>query len=219
MPAVTNARQPDLSRAAVVSPRWVEWRENIDIAAYDERFDRLAATGQHVHGEAEFIAVRTPRAILDAGCGTGRIAIELNRRGYDVIGVDLDADMIDVARRKAPHMQWSVDDLARMRLSRRFDLIAMPGNVMLFCQPDDRRLIVANLARHLEPGGELVAGFSLERNGYTLDQWDEHCMASGLALVDRFATWDGDPFVSGSNYHVSVHRQSSAPVVPEPSVR
>ena len=217
--AVTEAAKPDLSRAAVVSPRWVEWRKNIDIASYDERFERLSASGQNVHGEADFIAGYQPRTVLDAGCGTGRIARELARRGANVTGVDLDADMIDAARRKAPHMEWLVDDLARMQLARRFDVIAMPGNVMLFCQPDDRRLIVRNLAEHLEPSGLLVAGFSLERDGYTLAQWDAHCTASGLTLLDRFATWDRDPYVDEGGYHVSVHRWLAPPLAEEPFVR
>lgn len=198
----------DLSNAAVVSPRWVQWRRTTDIADYDARFERLAAAGNDVHGEAAFIAAMDPSSVLDAGCGTGRIAIELARRGIDVTGVDLDADMVAVAIAKSPAQTWIVDDLARMQLSRRFDLVAMPGNVMLFCEPDDRRLLVHNLAQHLAPGGRLVAGFSLERDGYSLAEWDEHCAACGLELGDRFATWTGDAFVEGGEYHVSVHRRT-----------
>jgi rhodanese-related sulfurtransferase/precorrin-6B methylase 2 len=203
--ALANA---DFPSAAMVSPRWVQWRREIDIADYDARFERLAAAGNEVHGEADFIAALSPTKVLDAGCGTGRIAIELTRRGIDVTGVDLDADMIAAAVAKAPGQPWLVDDLARMQLPGRFDLVAMPGNVMLFCQPDDRRLIVHNLAAHLLPGGALVAGFSLERGGYSLAQWDEHCAASGLVMEARHATWNRQPFVAGGGYHVSVHRRT-----------
>lgn len=199
----------ELSNAAVVSPRWVQWRRSIDIADYDARFERLAASGKDVHGEADLIESLHPTAVLDAGCGTGRIAIELARRGIDVTAVDLDADMVAAAAVKAPHQWWIVDDLARMQLSRRFDLIAMPGNVMLFCQPDDRRLIVHNLAQHLLPGGLLVAGFSIESDGYTLTEWDAHCAASGLTLEARYATWNREPFTDGGDYHVSIHRRTS----------
>ncbi len=199
----------DLSNAAVVSPRWVQWRERIDLDDYEARFQQMAATGHNPHGEADLIAsLAVPGAsVLDAGCGTGRIAIELDRRGFDVTGVDLDADMIAAARRKAPTMAWLVDDLARMQLPQRFDLVALPGNVMLFCRPDDRRLIVHNLAQHVQPGATLVAGFSLERGGYSLAEWDAHCAASGLALADRFSTWDGATY-AGGDYHVSVHRRT-----------
>ncbi|HEY4331581.1 MAG TPA: methyltransferase domain-containing protein, partial [Ilumatobacteraceae bacterium] len=153
---------------AQVSARWVDWRRRIDLEDYDRRFEQLASAGQAVHGEADFVAELGPASVLDAGCGTGRIAIELAARGFDVTGVDLDVDMVAAARRKAPEVSWSVEDLARMQLSRRFDLIAMPGNVMIYCEPADRRLIVHNMAQHLLPGGLLIAGFTLEPGGYTV---------------------------------------------------
>ena len=132
MLSVNDSEHP---RAEVVSQRWVDWRRRIDIDEYDRRFERLVAAGHDVHGEADFVSALQPAHILDAGCGTGRIAIELVRRGFDVVGVDLDADMIDAARRKAPGQSWIVDDLARMQLPQRFDLTAMPGNVMIFASP------------------------------------------------------------------------------------
>ena len=209
---IANVSEPstaDLANAAMVSARWVTWRERTNIDQYDERFEKLSAAGHHVHGEADFIASFNPSSILDAGCGTGRIAIELARRGFEITAVDLDADMIAAARRKSPHMAWRVDDLARMQLPRRFGVVAMPGNVMIFCEPDDRRLIVHNMAQHLEPGGTLIAGFTIEPDGYTLQQWDGHCAASGLDLVERYSTWDRDPYSAEGNYHVSVHRRTN----------
>lgn len=205
----------ELENAAAVSPRWVQWRRRTDLAEYDARFERMAAAGLDVHGEADLISSYAPTNVLDAGCGTGRIAIELARRSIEgaiieVTGVDLDADMIDVARRKSSsqdlaNLDFSVDDLARMRLGRWFDLIAMPGNVMIFCASGDRARIVRNLAGHLRPGGRLIAGFSLEPEGYSLDQWDQDCTAAGLTLEARFGTWARAEFSRGDDYHVSVH--------------
>src|SRR5215207_5999851 len=59
-------------------------------AAYDQRFERLAAAGHDIHGEASFVAGYEPGTVLDAGCGTGRVAIELARRGIRTVGIDLD---------------------------------------------------------------------------------------------------------------------------------
>ena len=60
---------------------------------YAARFDALAATGADVHGEAALCAALVPvgSRILDAGCGTGRVAIRLAELGYDCTGTDLDA--------------------------------------------------------------------------------------------------------------------------------
>src|ERR1700732_4830520 len=57
---------------------------------YQRRFDELASSGVDVHGEATFVVRRAPASVLDAGCGTGRVAIELARRGITVVGVDVD---------------------------------------------------------------------------------------------------------------------------------
>jgi len=51
----------------------------------------------------------------------------------------------------------------------------------------------------------MIAGFELER-GYKLDDYDTACETAGLILLDRWSTWDGQPFHSESNYAVSVHR-------------
>ena len=51
-------------------------------------------------------------SVLDAGCGTGRVAIELSRRGHDVVGVDVDEAMLEAARAKAPDLTWVQGDLA-----------------------------------------------------------------------------------------------------------
>ena len=166
-----------------------------------------------MHGEADLIASLGPGPVLDAGCGTGRVAIELARRGIDVLGVDLDPDMVAVARAKAPRLSWLVADLATMQLDRRFPIVAMAGNVLLFARPADHRLIVHTLASHLEPGGRMVAGFSLEPGGLALAGYDELCRSCGLVLDERWSTWDRQPFVAGGGYHVSVHRRTERETV------
>lgn len=202
-----NAASDGLDNARAVSPRWVKWRQALSISDYEARFAAMDANGTATHGEADFIEQYQPRRCLDAGCGTGRVAIELARRGMSVMGVDLDADMLAAAVGKAPQMDWSVEDLATMQLGQSFDLIAMPGNVMIFCESSDRAKIVANLGRHLTEDGLLIAGFSLEPRGYTIAEWDTDCAAAGFSLAERYATWERGPWQHGSNYHVSVHQR------------
>lgn len=188
-----------------VSARWARWRRAIDLADYDARWERMLAEGRATHGEADFVELFGGRTVFDAGCGTGRVAIELAARGFDVVGVDLDVDMVDRARAKAPHLQWLCADLARVDLATTFDVVVMAGNVLLFARPQDRHSIVSNLARHVADGGVLIAGFSLESGGYTLDEYDRSCEAAGLSLSERWSTWERTPFAHGE-YAVSVHR-------------
>lgn len=189
------------------SSRWAAERDDAAAAAYDERWRRLAAQGRSIHGEADFVCRFDPTSVLDAGCGTGRVAVELDRRGIDVVGVDLDGRMLAEAHRKAPELSWVEGDLATVDLARTFDIVVAAGNVMIFVRPGTEATVVANLARHVAPvGGRLVAGFQLGQP-YGLDAYDRDCTAAGLELVDRFATWDGEPFAAG-DYAVSVHQRT-----------
>jgi 2-polyprenyl-3-methyl-5-hydroxy-6-metoxy-1,4-benzoquinol methylase len=173
--------------------------------SYQAQFDALASHGTDVHGEAAFVRTLRPTTVLDAGCGTGRVAIELARHGIEVVGADLNASMLDTARGLAPQLEWIEADLATLDLGRTFDVVVMAGNVLLFTEPGTEPDVVASCARHMNHDGALVAGFLLTR-GYSLGAYDDACTSAGLELSERFATWDRNPFDAG-NYAVSVHRR------------
>lgn len=172
---------------------------------YQQRFDTLAASGVGVHGEADFVTGLDPATVLDAGCGTGRVAVELARRGIDVVGVDLDPSMIATARRIGPELTWVEADVSGLDLGRQFDVVVMAGNVLLFTPPSTQAALVGGCARHLRPGGALVAGFQLDGR-YWLDDYDRHVRDAGLELVERWASWDRQPYPGPGGYVVSVHR-------------
>ena len=79
-------------------------------AEYDAPYFERAALGIDIHGEANLVEKLLAQYgvdsasrlnILDAGCGTGRMGIELAQRGFEVTGVDLDEVMLSQARAKA----------------------------------------------------------------------------------------------------------------------
>jgi SAM-dependent methyltransferase len=178
--------------------------------SYDARFEELAASGVDVHGEADLVSslVATPARILDAGCGTGRVGIELARRGYAVVGVDIDESMLGVARAKAPDIAWHLADLATLDLGETFDAVVMAGNVLIYLAPGTEAKVVARVAAHLDPAGLLIAGFTLQPGRLALQDYDAHAASFGLVLRDRWATWDREPF-RGGDYAVSVHVRSN----------
>lgn len=172
---------------------------------YQRRIEeRLADTDPR--GEVAFVQRYQPASVLDAGCGTGRVAIELANRGVEVVGVDMSESMLATARRLGPGLPWVLGNLAdsELDLGRTFDVVVLAGNVPLFTPEATTAALVAGCARHLAPGGVLVAGFQLGR-GYSLATWDQETQAVGLVLSERYATWDLDPFDTGADYAVSVH--------------
>jgi SAM-dependent methyltransferase len=185
---------------------------------YAARFAELAAAGHDVHGEATLCASLVPpgAAVLDAGCGTGRVAIRLAELGYDCAGVDSDEAMLAVARRTSTAVRWLLLDLVDVAgLDRSFDLIVAAGNVMpLLAQGSEARTI-NGLADRLAPAGLLVAGFGLDTAHLPIDEvpfglteYDGWCSDAGLLLRERFATWSAEPFMADSGgYAVSLHQR------------
>jgi SAM-dependent methyltransferase len=196
--------------AAVSDNRWLADTGGTSGEAYADRFARLAASGADLHGEARLVSsLLAPGArILDAGCGTGRVAIELDRQGFDVVGVDIDESMLAVARREAPHLSWLQSDLAGADLAGHapFDAVVLAGNVLIYVAPGSEGAVLVTCAAVLRPGGVVVAGFQLRHGGYDLQGLDADADAAGLDLVDRWATWDREAY-HGGDYAVSFFRR------------
>ena len=189
--------------------RWLEETGGDRGASYDEAFRALAASGVDVHGEAAYVAslVAPGARVLDAGCGTGRVAIELDRRGYDVVGVDSDASMLAVARRNGPSLTWHLADLASYADEPSYDLVVAAGNVMIFLEPGTGPRVVAHLAAVLRPGGLLVSGWRTEE--LAVEEYERWAAGAGLEPVVRHATWQGDPLAADSDWCVCVDRRGS----------
>ena len=197
--------------------RWWEVGGESHSRVYDDRWRRMEERGEWVHGEADLVSWFEPAAVLDAGCGTGRVGIELHRRGIDVVGTDIDPRLLDQARDKAPQVPWILGDLVDVEIvgpspaSRRgFDLVVMAGNVMVFVTIGTEAAVVGNMARHLDPAGRLLVGFQLGLTPMTLADYDRFAEDAGLVLEHRWSTWDREPY-AGGRYAVSVHRAGEAP--------
>lgn len=184
--------------------RWLEETGGTTGAAYAARFAALAASGADLHGEAAYVdALLDPGStVLDAGCGTGRVAVELARRSHRVTGVDSDPSML--AEAASPDVTWQLADLASLELTTRFDLVVAAGNVMVFLAPGTEAEVVQRLAEHLVPGGLLVSGWRTDR--LAVPAYDAWTRAAGLEQVVRHATWQGDGWYEGADWCVAVDR-------------
>ena len=187
-----------------VSERWRHWRQRVDLVEYDTRWDRLEADGGSVHGEAAFVCRIGGTSILDAGCGTGRVAVELARQGKRVVGVDNDDEMLALAKAKDADVEWVLADLATVDLTPRFDVVVMAGDVLNYVTPGFESMVVANLSRLLGPRGVLISGASLAEQDQ-LVHYDNWCRSAGLTLDARYASWAGAPYDRPGHYAVSVH--------------
>jgi len=196
--------------------RWIDETGGSRGPSYEKAFRDLAEKGVDVHGEADAVARllaglgRPSPVVLDAGCGTGRVARELGRRGVAVVGVDSDTSMLDVARAEAPELLWLPADLAELELPERFDLVVMAGNVVVFLAPGTEAEVVRRCAGHLQPGGLLVSGWRTDR--MPRDEYDRLTAAAGLEPVARWSTWDEEPWRDDADWCVAVDRAGGTAV-------
>jgi trans-aconitate methyltransferase len=116
--------------------------------------------------------------------------------------------MIDRAATKAPHIDWHVADLSELQLDAKFDVIVMAGNIPLFCAPSSQGAIIKSLVDHLDDGGFLISGFSLETrpNAYLRRDYQRDALAAGLNEVAVYSTWDENPSGDTDDYTVMLHQ-------------
>jgi ubiquinone/menaquinone biosynthesis C-methylase UbiE len=139
---------------------------------YEELFENAAKSYDKepfvkgTHGEVDFIekelAYDKSAPVLDIGCGTGRHAIELAKRGYAVTAVDLSATQLDLARVKATAanvpVQFVRADARHLNYSAQFDAVIMvcEGAFPLMETDEMNFEILKNAFRALRQGGVFI---------------------------------------------------------------
>lgn len=127
-----------------------------DAIGYDSGFSFVTAYGDVL---LPALAAQPGEHVLDLGCGTGHQAARIAATGAQVVGVDLDAEMLAVARTEHPEVQFVQADgqdgeaLAAAVGGRHVD--AVLSNAALHWMPDQDSVIAA-IATVLRPGGRLV---------------------------------------------------------------
>lgn len=141
-----------------------QWYESL-FENYAKRYDQESFT-QGTIGECDFIENEINRdrsvRILDIGCGTGRHSIELAKRGYKVVGVDLSESQLERAEEKARVAGVQVTllkfDARTLPFVDEFDLVMMlcEGSFPLMETDEMNFQILQNAAKALKPNGKLI---------------------------------------------------------------
>lgn len=126
-------------------------------------YDAVAAADPAIGGDIDCYAALagTRRTILELGAGTGRVAIALAARGYDVTGLDLAPAMLAQAEAKratlppetAARLRFVRGDMTALALGRRYQAIFATYFTLAHLPPNRWKRVLAGVARHLVPGG------------------------------------------------------------------
>jgi SAM-dependent methyltransferase len=117
-----------------------------------------------IERECDFITARLNLApgatILDVGCGLGLHAIELTRRGYLVVGLDLSLPMLSRAGDEAQDLGLKINflhaDMREMNFDGSFDAVLCWGTTFGYFDDDSNKRVVERLHRALKPRGVLL---------------------------------------------------------------
>ncbi|HUV57238.1 MAG TPA: class I SAM-dependent methyltransferase [Acidimicrobiales bacterium] len=106
---------------------------------------------------AERASIRHMRGrVVDVGCGAGRVALDLQRRGMDVVGVDTSPRAVKAARIRGVNEVWCLSAERLMSKIRDFDTIVLFGNNFgIFGTPQGAREILTEMARCSKPGAQI----------------------------------------------------------------
>jgi len=101
--------------------------------------------------------IRKGEKILEAGCGTGNLALKIKERGGDVTGLDNCEEAIKIYKRKDPVARTILADLSRELpfSDNYFDKIALNNTLYAFPRPK-QEAILREMLRILKPGGKIV---------------------------------------------------------------
>jgi SAM-dependent methyltransferase len=122
------------------------------------------ATPAQIAKQVDFVeqslGVSKGGTILDVGCGLGLHAVELTRRGYLVVGLDLSLSMITRAAELAQEQQLKLNvvhaDIREMEFDGAFDGVICMGTTFGFFDDDANRDVLARLNQALRPGGRVL---------------------------------------------------------------
>jgi 2-polyprenyl-3-methyl-5-hydroxy-6-metoxy-1,4-benzoquinol methylase len=141
-----------------------QWYESL-FENYGKKYDN-ETFAQGTLGECDFIEqeIEHNRAarILDIGCGTGRHSIELARRGYSVVGIDLSESLLKRAKEKAAEQNLKIvfqkHDARNLPFLHEFNLVIMicEGAFPLMETDEMNFQILRNAAKALMPKGKLI---------------------------------------------------------------
>ena len=120
------------------------------------------------------LAAGYPGPLLDLGCGTGRVALDLAGRGHEVTGLDSDPDLVSElavrARARGLALDAVTEDARTFALGRRFALVIAPMQVVqLLGGSEGRRACLARVRNHLDPGGAAAIALADPFEGMPLE--------------------------------------------------
>lgn len=155
----------------------MEWNSTL----YDKKHDFVAEYGK---GLLESVPKNDEQAILDLGCGTGILTVQLAELCNKVIGVDSSQSMIDKAKEQFGNIEFMVCDALALPFENEFDVVFSNA---VFHWISDHYALLKNIHKVLKPQGLLVCEFGANGNIATIENaFAKACNSLGYVYEPKF---------------------------------
>lgn len=150
-------------------------------ALYDEKHNFIAEYGK---GLLAFVPENNHQSILDLGCGTGTLTVQLAELADRVVGMDSAQSMIDTAKAHFSDITFMVGDALALPFEAEFDVVFSNA---VFHWINDHDLLLKNIHKALKPHGALICEFGAEGNIATIDRaFSAASQAHGYTFTAKF---------------------------------
>lgn len=155
--------------------------------------------------------IGTSTLVIDVGCGTGDLSVLMSRRGYDVTGLDVSAEMLDIASRKAEsageNVLWLCQDMCEMDTYGSYAaMFCLTDGVNHILGKDRLRGFFSNAHNFIDPGGLLIFDFlppryfkRIAREGILCDTREEGCCVWWGSLSRGIIDYEIECFVASKD--------------------
>ena len=121
-------------------------------------------------------------AILDFGCGYGRVLEELNRNGFlNLAGVDISEKMIEIAKTNLPNVDFKINNGVDIPYEDSyFEAVIISAVLTCISGNDDQKKLITEIKRVLKPGGiVIIYDFLINDDQRNLDRYDKYKQKHG----------------------------------------
>lgn len=155
----------------------MEWNSTL----YDKQHDFVAEYGK---GLLEFVPKNDEQVILDLGCGTGVLTVQLAELCNRIVGVDSSQSMIDKAKERFNNIEFKVCDALALPFENEFDVVFSNA---VFHWISDHDTLLKSIHKVLKAQGVLVCEFGANGNIATIeDAFVKACNSLGYGYEPKF---------------------------------
>ncbi|MEN6290854.1 MAG: methyltransferase domain-containing protein [Methanobacterium sp.] len=169
---------------------------------YDKIYEKLdhKMESEFIKGVANKYGGNETNSLLDIACGTGRHAYFL-KDNFEIIGVDINEEMLEIAREKVPDVEFLNGDMKKLDLERKFDVVicmfsAMNYNVTL----EELKLTLTNFYNHLNKGGVLIFDLGINKENWVEGHLSVDTVVEGDLKIARISKAHLENGVLNSNF-------------------